>query len=143
MVNNVTPLAAFKLTCVRLSLVALLTGCVGVGKLGAGCRSSACNNMYILNGSTPSGTSAGMGFAAASATATLNSAPLNFILCKLPIETLFFRDFTHFCTLGIHNRDLSLLVPAPQWWLRFIVRVCSWGLDLQFYSWTVNKEMFP
>ena len=27
-------------------------------------------------------------------------------------------------------------------WLRFIVRVCSWGLDLQFYC-EVNKEMFP
>ena len=36
---------------------------------------------------------------------------------------------------------ISLLL---QWWLRFIVRVCSWGLDLQFYSTgTVNKEMCP
>jgi hypothetical protein len=30
------------------------------------------------------------------------------------------------------------------WWLKFYARVCSWGLDLQFYSTgTVNKEMCP
>jgi hypothetical protein len=29
-------------------------------------------------------------------------------------------------------------------WLKFYVRVCSWGLNLQFYSTdTVNKEMCP
>jgi hypothetical protein len=34
-----------------------------------------------------------------------------------------------FCSLGT-------------WWLKCYVRVCSWGLDLQFYSTsTVNKEM--
>ena len=43
----------------------------------------------------------------------------------------------------LNNVSADLKTPKS-WWLRFIVRVCSWGLDLQFYSTgTVNKEMCP
>jgi hypothetical protein len=40
--------------------------------------------------------------------------------------------------------ECAAMLQLGGWWLKFYVRVCSWGLDLQFYSTsTVNKEMCP